>query len=181
MQKLAGYFFRGLLFVVPLTVTLYVFYVIFTAIDGLLNIPIPGVGFLITFLLVIFIGFLTSIVFTQKIIAYIDKIFTKLPIVKLIYSSLKDLTGAFVGDKKSFDKPVFVDVSADGIKIVGFITKEDLSAFGLKEYVTVYLPQSYNFAGNLIIVPANKVTIINLDSSSVMTFIVSGGVVGREH
>ncbi|MDW7673555.1 MAG: DUF502 domain-containing protein [Bacillota bacterium] len=180
MKQLVSYFLRGLLFTVPLAVTIYVFYAIFTAIDGLLNIPIPGVGFLITLILVIIIGFLTSNIFTQKILAIIDSFFNKLPIVKLIYSSLKDLMGAFVGDKKSFDKPVLVDISANGVKVVGFVTQEDLSLLGLEQYVTVYLPQSYNFAGNLIIVPSDKIIPVNLDSSAVMTFIVSGGVVGKK-
>jgi uncharacterized membrane protein len=180
MKQIATYFLKGLLFTVPVAVTIYVFYTIFISIDGLLNIPIPGVGFLATLILIIIIGYLTSTIFTQKIISYIDKFFNKLPVIKLVYSSLKDLMGAFVGDKKSFDKPVFVDISSDGIKIIGFVTQEDLTLLGLTEHVTVYLPQSYNFAGNLIIVPSNKVTLIELDSSSVMTFIVSGGVVGKK-
>jgi uncharacterized membrane protein len=104
-------------------------------------------------------------------------IFTKLPLVKMIYTSVKDLIGAFVGDKKSFDKPVLVTLSpGSNIQAIGFVTRDSLGNMGFEDKVAVYLPQSYNFAGNLIVVPREQVTPIPAESGDIMAFIVSGGV-----
>ena len=180
MKKLARYFFEGLLFIIPLGISIYIVYLIFTKVDKLLHIPIPGVGFIATIILITLLGFLTSNIFTRSILVYIDKIFNKLPLVKLIYSSVKDLVQAFVGEKKKFDKPVLVTLSKENdIKILGFITRESLENFNLVNQIAVYIPQSYNFAGNLIIVPKVQVTSIDGDSSDIMAFIVSGGISGK--
>jgi len=104
---------------------------------------------------------------------------SKLPLVSILYSSIKDLIGAFVGDKKSFDRPVVVYLS-ENTCVVGFITRDDLAFLGLTEYVSVYLPQSYNFAGNLLLVRSDSVKPISANSSDVMAFLVSGGVSGSK-
>jgi uncharacterized membrane protein len=159
---------------------------VFVKIDGLLKIPlpgigiIPGVGFIATLVIVTLIGFLVSNFLTKRIMLLVDKLLNSLPLVKLLYSSIKDLVGAFVGDKKSFNKPVMVRLSAEGAAyVLGFITCESLDNFGMKDLVSVYIPQSYNFAGNLLIFPRDQVKVIDANSSEVMTFIVSGGVAGR--
>lgn len=66
------------------------------------------------------------------------------------------------------------------VTFIGFITKESLASRGMVNEVVVYLPQSYNFAGQIIVVPKEQVTIINASSSEVMAFIVSGGVTGTK-
>ncbi|MEN6461066.1 MAG: DUF502 domain-containing protein [Syntrophomonas sp.] len=187
MKRITNYFFKGLLFMVPIVLTIYIFFLVFVKIDGLLKIPlpgigvIPGVGFIATLVIVTLIGFLVSNFLTKKIMFLVDKLLNSLPLVKLLYSSIKDLVGAFVGDKKSFNKPVMVRLSADGsAHVLGFITCESLDNFGMKDYVSVYVPQSYNFAGNLLIFPRDQVQVLDANSSEVMTFIVSGGVAGRE-
>ncbi len=98
----------------------------------------------------------------------------------MIYTSIKDLIGAFVGDKKSFNKPVLVTLSpVSNIHVIGFLTRESLDNLGLSESVAVYLPQSYNFAGNLIVVPREQVTPLAVESGDIMAFIVSGGVAAK--
>ncbi len=178
MGRLSKYFFKGLIFIVPITVTIYVFYLIFTKIDKFLGLPVPGVGVLITILFITIIGFLASNIVTHRLLNIIDKIFNKMPIARLLYSSIKDFLEAFVGDKKSFERPVFVTLMPDSnVKVAGFLTKDNLDSLGMDDDVAVYLPQSYNFAGNLIVVPKRQVTPINASSSDVMAFIVSGGVI----
>lgn len=177
MKRLAGYFFQGLIFLVPIAITVYVFYIIFTKIDSLLGIPIPGAGFFVTIILVIFIGFLASNIFTKKVLNLVDRAFNKVPLIRLLYTATKDLLSAFLGDKRSFEKPVLVTLlPGANVKVIGFITKESLASWGMVNEVVVYLPQSYNFAGQIIVVPNEQVTIINASSSEVMAFIVSGGV-----
>lgn len=177
MKRLSKYFFEGLLVLVPLVATVYVIYAIFTKIDSIFKFEIPGLGFIVTILSITIIGFISSNFITKKLVGLVDKLFTKLPFVKMIYTSVKDLIGAFVGDKKSFDKPVLVTISpGSNIQVVGFVTRESLDNFGIADRVAVYLPQSYNFAGNLIVVPKEQVTPVSADSGDVMAFIVSGGV-----
>lgn len=179
MKRLAKYFFEGLMILVPVLVSIYIIFAIFEKVDGLLNLPIPGAGFIVTLLVITFIGFLGSNFFTKRIVKYFEKLFANLPIVKIFYSSIRDLVGAFVGDKKSFDRPVLVNVDeASGAKSLGFITREDLEFLSLKDHVAVYFPQSYNFAGELVLFPRDRVTAIETSSTEVMRFLVSGGVSG---
>ncbi len=182
MKKLTRYFFEGLLFLVPLVATIYVLYLVFIKIDNIFHFKIPGLGFVATILTVTLIGFIASNFLTRKLVGLIDKIFRRLPLIKMIYVSIKDLINAFVGDKKGFNKPVLVKVSSgNDIQVIGFVTRESLSDLGISNRVAVYLPQSYNFAGNLIIVPKENVTPLDIDSSNVMAFIVSGGVTARQN
>lgn len=177
MKKLTKYFFEGLLFLVPVAVTVYVLYLLFVKIDGIFRFDIPGMGFLATILTVTIIGFIASNFLTRGLVRTADRAISRLPLVKMIYTSIKDLTGAFVGEKKSFNRPVLVSLS-DGspVQVVGFVTREGLDTIGLPEKVAVYLPQSYNFAGNLIIVPKDRITPLQAESGTVMAFIVSGGI-----
>ena len=102
-----------------------------------------------------------------------------MPIVKMIYSAIKDLVSAFVGEKKRFNKPVFVSLLPESaVRIIGFVTRESLDNIGMADSMAVYIPQSYNFAGNLIVVPKEQVIPIDIESGKVMTFIISGGVSG---
>lgn len=177
MKKLTRYFFEGLLFLVPLVVTLYVLWLVFTKIDGLFRFSTPGLGFVVTLATITVVGFIASNFFTKWIVQVVDNLFRRVPLVKMIYSALKDLVAAFVGDKKSFHQPVTVELMpGSNVLVIGFITQETLDQFGLSDRVAVYLPQSYNFAGNLIVVPKNQVTPLEADSGQVMTFVVSGGV-----
>lgn len=176
MNFLAKSFFKGLLIVIPTVVTAYVVYLVVSKVDGMLGVSIPGLGLLLTFAFITFVGFLTSNVVGKSVISVFEKALGRLPVVKLIYSSIRDLMGAFVGDKKSFDQPVMVDLDGRGTRVLGFITCKSWADPKLKDHVAVYLPQSYNFAGNLIIVPRERVEAIDADGAQFMAFIVSGGV-----
>ncbi|HEW81588.1 MAG TPA: DUF502 domain-containing protein, partial [Nitrospirae bacterium] len=148
-----------------------------TKIDSIFKFSIPGMGFLVTVLIITVVGFISSNFITKRLVKLVDTIFTKLPLTKMIYTSIKDLIGAFVGDKKSFDKPVLVTISPESnIQVIGFVTKDNLNNLGISDKVAVYLPQSYNFAGNLIVVSSEQVTPLSAESGDIMAFIVSGGV-----
>lgn len=186
MKRLTNYFFQGLLFLVPLALTVYVFYILFNKIDGLLKIPlpglgiIPGLGFVATVVLVTLVGFLVSNFLTRRLLLFIDGLFNRLPLVKLLYGSVKDLINAFVGDKRSFNQPVLVKLTSEGnAHVLGFITCESLDNLGVHEMISVYVPQSYNFSGQLLLFPRDQVMPLEVHSAEVMTFIVSGGVAGK--
>jgi len=177
MSRLLNHFFRGVVLLAPLAFTLYVCVRVFTTIDGWLGIPIPGVGFLATVILITLFGFLASSFLTRSLLAALESLMNRLPFVRLLYSSTRDLLNAFVGEKRRFDKPVLVEMYPGGVaRAVGFVTQESLASMGLLEQVTVYLPQSYNFAGQLLIFPRGAVTPLDAESADVMAFIVSGGV-----
>ncbi|HSP86884.1 MAG TPA: DUF502 domain-containing protein [Ignavibacteriaceae bacterium] len=177
MKTITRYFFEGLIVILPTAATIYFVYLIFIKIDGLFNFKIPGIGFLITLGLILVVGFIASNIFTKGLTNLLERVFSRLPLVKLIYNSIKDLIEAFVGDKKKFNKPVLVKASKDSdIEILGFITEDNLDLLGEKNKVAVYVPQAYNFAGNLLIVSASNVKIINASAEEIMTFIVTGGL-----
>jgi uncharacterized membrane protein len=180
MKRISQYFLQGLLFLIPLFVTLYVIYWIFIKIDRVLDLPVPGLGFIVTIVFITLIGFIASNFLTRNIVHLVDKVFARLPLVKMIYTSIRDLVNAFVGDKKSFNKPVQVAVDRENnIKILGFATRDSLETIGIKDSMAVYVPQSYNFAGNLIIVKKEQVIPLETDPGEVMKLIVSGGVSAR--
>ncbi|MDB4915669.1 MAG: rane protein [Gemmatimonadetes bacterium] len=177
MSKFLNYFLKGIVFLAPLAFTVYICVRVFTTIDGWLGIPYPGAGFLATIAFITGFGFVAQNFLTRRALGLIENLLNRLPFVRLLYSSTKDLLNAFVGEQRRFDKPVLVSVFPGGVvRTIGFLTQESLAGLGLSEHVTVYMPQSYGFAGQLVIVPASAVSPINADSADVMAFIVSGGV-----
>lgn len=185
-RALTRYFVRGLLFTVPVAATVYVIWVSVVAIDRVVDLGrwigwrFPGLGLVVTVAAITLIGFLATNFATRWAFGIAEGVFRRLPLVKLLYTALRDLVEAFVGDRKRFDKPVLVRLDDDaGIAVVGFLTREDLAEAGIRDRVAVYVPQSYNFAGNLIVVPRERITTLSLDSRTAMTLIVSGGVSGE--
>jgi uncharacterized membrane protein len=200
MRFLLRHFLRGLLVVVPLVATVWILLTAFVWIDELIQPPpggwqVPltdwtidgarfaqrGFGFLVTVVLITLIGFLTSNVLTRWIFKRIDRLFTHVPVVKQVYSTIKDMIEAFVSDQKRFDKPVLLSFGdTPEVEVIGFVTRDTLAEFGRAEKVAVYVPQSYNFAANLILVPRERVRPIDLPSADVMAFVVSGGVTSAD-
>lgn len=177
INRLITYFGRGLLGVAPLGLTIYVIYSVFVWVDGLVPIDMPGIGFLIMFGIILGSGVLISTVLPRSFAGLVEGAIRHLPLVSLIYFSVKDLISAFVGDKKKFNQPVLVLLNKEsGIRKIGFITQTDLSRLGLTDAIMVYLPHSYAFSGELFIVPAENVKLLNIPSADVMKLIVSGGV-----
>jgi len=190
MKRFLKYFLRGLLVFVPVGLTIFILFYIFNGLYSLFSLLLPFInypalrllaGLLFTFGGIFLIGLFASNFIGKKLFGLLDKIFNKVPLVKMLYSAIKDLVEAFAGEKKKFDKPVLVTLGTSShAKIIGFMTRESLDNLGLKDHVAVYLPQSYNFAGNVLIFPKEAVTPLNIESSEVMTFIVSGGVAGEQ-
>lgn len=178
-RKFARYFFSGTLFIVPLVATAYFFVESFTWLDGLLNLPYPGVGFAIIIVVITLFGYLTTNFAFKTAADWMDQVINRIPFVKLIYSSMRDLISAFVGDKKKFDKPVLVEVNRENkLYQIGFITQADLSELGLHDMISVYLPHSYAISGLHYIIPRDRITPLHVSGPIAMKYIVSGGVSG---
>ncbi len=188
MKRFLKYFLRGLLVFVPAGLTIFILVYIFTGLDKLFSklflITFPGLALLLGLFVTIggifLIGLFASNFVGKKLLGLMDKLFAKVPLVKMLYGAIRDLVEAFAGEKKKFDKPVLVTFGPNSYaKVVGFITRDNLENLGLKDHVAVYLPQSYNFAGNVLIFPKEAVKPLDIESSEAMTFIVSGGVAGE--
>jgi uncharacterized membrane protein len=180
LRLVPRYFLRGLLVLAPVAVTLYLVYWLLHLFDSLVPLGIPGLGTLVTLCFVTGVGLVSSNVIGRRFIDMGDRLLKRVPFIKLLYTSIKDLVGAFVGDQRKFDKPVLVSVSSsDGaVQVPGFVTREQLMVLGLTEHVAVYLPQAYNFAGNVLLVRKELVKPLSVPSAELMTFIVSGGISG---
>lgn len=176
MKQLLRYFAQGALIAVPIAMTLYVVFASVSAVDNVLDFGIPGLGLVFTLGSITLLGFTASSVVGTRLVALTDAALGRLPLVKILYSAMKDLVSAFVGEKKSFNRPVRVELPGGLGSILGFQTQDTVPLAGLENHVAVYFPQSYNFAGNLLMIPASRVTPIEAKSSELMSFIISGGV-----
>lgn len=175
-RKLFNYFLKGLLISLPVYATYRIIRGSVETLDAVLDLETKGLGFVIVIASITLMGFIGSTIITRPLIDLLDDLFSKIPLVKVIYTSIKDLIEAFVGDKKKFNKPVLVEL-APGVYKPGFITREDLSSLSLPGTVAVYLPHSYAFSGNLFLVERTKLKPYIGESSELMKFIVSGGVI----
>jgi uncharacterized membrane protein len=189
MKKLIRYFLQGLLYITPVAVTVYVLIASFLWLDGLLRdleifnrepysqFSFPGMGLLVILIIVTAAGFVGQRMITSPISSFFSNMLEKAPLIKVIYSSVKDLLSAFVGKERKFDKPVLVQMDEAGIiHRMGFVTSTDMSDLGINDKISVYMPSSYGVLGELFIVPQEKVKPIDANSADVMKFIVSGGV-----
>lgn len=192
IKKLVGYFLQGLLYIVPVVVTLYVTITAVKYIDELISsIPyisehleargIPGLGLLTIVVLICIAGWIMPILLSTPIAGLMHRVLNTTPLVGIVYSSVKDLMSAFVGKKKKFGQPVLVNMDDSGIlHRMGFVMQEEMAKMGAEGMVAVYLPSSYGLLGDLIVVPRSKVKKLDDSSADVMKFIVSGGVTNMD-
>ncbi|MDB5203185.1 MAG: hypothetical protein JWQ27_2594 [Ferruginibacter sp.] len=188
-KRLLQYFLQGLLILAPVTITLYALYFVVSTIDGWLpifsytdetgrvHVQNYGLGFLIILAGIVLIGYFSSFFITGRIISFMDKLMQKTPGLKHIYSTTRDFFEAFAGDKKKFTQNVLANVDDNEVWRMGFITQDDMSDFGLLDYVAVYIPMAYSVAGNVYIIPKSRIkAITHITSAQTMKFAVSGGV-----
>jgi len=180
-KRLIQYFVQGILILAPISLTGYLLYRLFDWVDGILRpyLNIPGLGFLIIIAFVLLVGWLSSNIFIGGFFSIVEHWLERAPAINFVYSMIKDFFEAFAGDKKKFDKAVLAQVFSDHVWIVGFLTDEEMKKFEFGEdYVAVYVPQAYNFAGQLYVLPREKVRKIEqLTSGESMKYAVTGGVV----
>jgi uncharacterized membrane protein len=192
-RALLNYFAKGLLVVVPLGAAFFLIFWAVSRVDAALNLSseiwvdkqgkpvyIPGLGILNVVVVILIAGILVTNVVTDPIKSWFNRWLNRLPLLKFLYSSIKDLTEAFVGEEKKFNEPVLVEVNEFGLKKIGFLVQKDLSKLNLPGDVAVYFPYSYSFAGQVVIISADKVKPIDRSAGDVMKFVISGGVSGLE-
>jgi len=184
MKTLIKYFFQGLLYVAPFAVTLYVIVETFMLLDSLIPFYFPGLGIITALAAITLIGFVGSFLIKLPLFDFFDSNLEKAPLIKLIYTSVKDLVKAFTGQKKGFNHPVLVKMYENSeVRRLGFITDESQEALqntSVKDLVTVYLPHSFAISGQLYLVPASYLQPVKTKSTDVMKYIIAGGVASIE-
>ena len=180
---------QGVLILAPVAITMYALYFVVSTIDGWIpifstvdesgrvHVQNYGLGFIIIIFALILIGYFSSFFITGRLVSFMDKLMQKTPGLKHIYSTTKDFFEAFAGDKKKFTQNVLANVDDNDVWRMGFITRNDMSDFGLQDFVAVYVPMAYSVAGNVYIIPKTRIKpITNISSTQTMKFEVSGGV-----
>ena len=185
MKKLSSYFLQGILYLAPISITIYVIYLAFDFSDNLsqevmaplIGREIPGLGILIMIVLLTILGYVGQTIIARPFKVFFYKVIHTIPLLELIYSAIKDFFSAFVGKDKKFNKPVIFKINpGDAANRVGFITNENLEAFSDEDLVAVYVPFSYTFTGETYLVAREVIKPINASASEVMKFLVAGGV-----
>ena len=189
ISKLFQYFLQGVLIIAPITITIYTIYWVVSSIDNLIPIFYTksadgrfvvqnyGLGFLIIILAICLIGYLSSFFIKLKMFSLFEAMMAKTPGIRFIYTTVKDFFEAFAGEKKKFNKPVLANIDDNDVWRVGFITQEEVKDFHFIDYVAVYIPASYSIAGNVYLLPRNRVKpITNINATDAMKFAISGGV-----
>lgn len=188
-KKVLQYFLQGLLVTAPFAITIYLIYWFVSSVDNLIPL-FPqqdnagniinrnyGSGFILIIVSLILIGYLSSNFITSRIFALFDHFLERTPGIKFIYSSVKDFFEAFAGNKRKFHKAVLISIHGNDVWQIGFITDENAAELGLKNYITVYVPMSYSFAGMTYIVSPEKVRKIeNISAGEALKYTVSGGI-----
>lgn len=187
--KILQYFLQGVLVTAPLAITIYVIYWFVSAVDNLIPVFTTkdasgqvinrnyGSGFVILIIALVVIGYLSSNFITSRIFNLFDGWLERTPGIKFIYSSVKDFFEAFAGNKRKFNKAVLINIHGPEVWQIGFVTDEDVPQLGLENYITVYVPMSYSFAGSTYIVPATKVRPIeHISAGEALKYTISGGI-----
>jgi len=186
VKRLPGYFFQGFLYIAPLGVTGYVIYRVFAFVDApvrqleelYFETHIPGLGVLTVVVLLTLLGRLGSTIIARPFKAFTRKLIDRAPLIGAIESAVRDLLSALFAKERRFSHPVVVQMSGvSDLEKLGFITQDDLAELGLREKVAVYFPHSYNFSGELFIVPRERVRVVDVSAQAAMKFIVSGGMI----
>ncbi len=185
MKRLTSYFLQGLLFLAPISITIYMIYLVFDFSDNLLQQTlskllgreIPGLGILIMIVFLTALGYVGQTIIARPFKIFFYKIIHTIPLLELIYSAIKDFFSAFVGKDKKFNKPVMFKINPnDDANRIGFITNQNLKAFEADNLLAVYVPFSYTFTGETYLVSKDAIRPIDAPASEVMKFLVSGGV-----
>jgi uncharacterized membrane protein len=195
LKRLFQYFLQGLIILAPIVITVYAVTALFNFIDNILPtilgklfpywsvddrgnpLKVPGIGFVILILLVVFVGYVSSSFLVGRLVDLFDTVLERTPGIKIIYSTVKDFFEAFAGNKRKFDKAVLVSLQNGDVWQIGFVTQEELTQFGMQEYVAVYIPKAYAFTGELFFLKKERVKILpGISAAEAMKFAISGGV-----
>ncbi len=185
MRKLVQYFVEGVLVLAPIALTIYVVGRILTILETLGEkyllfglVRLPGVGLAIAVATITLVGFLAGTWAVRRALDFGESLLARIPLVKSVFGSIKDVVDAFGGKKQSFSKVALVRVPDMPIELLGFITSEDLALLGEagRDKVAVYIPQSLQLGGFVAVVPRVNVTVLETPPQAALKFLVTAGM-----
>lgn len=191
IKKIGKLFLQGLIAIVPVVLTVYILYWLAVSAESVLGkamrlilperLYLPGMGLLAGFLVILAIGILLKMWLFRKLFQWAESSIEKLPLVKSIYTSIRDVTGFFDSSKnQKFNKVVMVTMIDEKMKIMGLVTREEFEGLPLAMYkddkVAVYLPWSYQIGGFTVMVSKSRLEPIDLSVEEALKFMLTAGV-----
>ncbi|NUN07309.1 MAG: DUF502 domain-containing protein [Bdellovibrio sp.] len=191
MKQLQKIFLQGLVTFLPIALTIYIVYAGISIVDNFLGnslrqvlpVYIPGLGFLLTIIIILLLGLILNNILASGIFEKIEQKITQVPFIKAIYSPLRDLMNLFSkgGGPGGLQKVVLVDIADNGIRALGLVTREnfkdvpaiDQNAGGR---IAVYIPMSYGLGGFTLMVPRERITPLDMPIEKAMSLAITGWV-----
>ena len=178
----------GIVVAVPMIVTFKVLELAYGFIDGIgapflsqmIGKVIPGLGFLVTVLLLIVLGYMATNVLGQRLIDWSERQLLRIPLVATIYTGVKQVIDSFksFNNMANFKRVVYVEYPSPGCKLIGFVTGQYYDNRLQQEMVSVVIPTAPNpMTGLVIVVEASHVIESELNLEEAMKLIVSAGLV----
>lgn len=179
---------EGILILAPVALTIYVVGRVLGLLEGLGKnlllgmVQVPGLGLALAILLITLVGWLGGYWVSRRVMKYGESLLTRLPLVKSVYGSIKDIVDAFGGKKQSFSKACLVRMPGFPFELLGFVTNEDLALLGEpgRGKVSVYVPQSLQLGGFVAVVPRENVTVLDTPPQAALKFLMTAGMTAGE-
>ena len=194
MKKIGTLFLQGLVAIAPIALTVYALYWLAakaeSGLGGAIALVIgekyyvPGMGVLAGFVLTLAIGILLELWLFRKALGLIDAILDRIPGIRSIYGSIRDLVGFFDSSKQAdFNQTVMVTVGDPAVRLMGLVTRDDFSdapkGIGDEQTVAVYLPMSYQLGGFTIMVPKDRIEPVDMKVDESLKFVLTAGVTSK--
>lgn len=193
MKHLNQIFFKGLIVVLPITLTFYLLIWASYNIESLFasglrmvmghDLYIPGLGILLTIVFIFLVGLLVNNYFTGRFFAWLTRSLEKIPLIKVIYNPLKDLMALIPGRSNSKSRPqrvVLVQLEQLGVEVLGLVTREDLDELKDDTKISVYVPFSYMLGGMTLIVSRDKVRKVDIPVDQALKLSVTAWIKASE-
>jgi uncharacterized membrane protein len=192
MRKLGSILLKGLVTILPIGLTVYFVYWLGVTTEGLLSKPIklavgqenywPGMGLVMGFLLLFLVGLAVNAFLVRRVLGMGEDLLLRVPVVKTVYSAIRDMTRLVNTDKKKGDLDRVVTVETQVGRLIGFVTQEHATTLGIgggEDLVAVYLPMSYQIGGYTVYLPRSKLGETDLTVEQAMRIVLTGGVRGK--
>lgn len=188
MKYLNQLFFKGLIVILPITLTFYLLFHMSVQMETFFGdllakivgkeLYVPGLGIITTIAIVILVGFLVNNYFTGRFFHWFNSFLERVPLIKIIYNPLKDLMALIPGGSKGKEnqRVVLVPLPGLGLKTLGLVTREELEEINNQELITVYIPLSYMLGGLTVLVPKDSVEKVDMPVDQALKLAVTAWI-----
>jgi uncharacterized membrane protein len=192
MKQIGSILLKGLVTILPIGLTIYFIYWLGITTEGLMSKPIklviddanywPGMGLVTGFVILFLVGLAVNAFIVRRVLGLGEELLLRVPVVKTVYSAIRDMTRLVNTDKKKGDLDRVVTLDYGPGKLIGFVTQEHANTIGIgggDDMIAVYLPMSYQIGGYTLYVSRSKVHETDLTVEQAMRIVLTGGVRGK--